>query len=116
MRRTLPNRNYRSIYSGFLARNAQVLFDRRFVWRKQTRAFVAQDCGTESVCALRSVRLVEQLRRRDAGLRIRREQTESAGTDQERATSVLRRRRFELLQQTQVISTTSTRQANQRAF
>src|SRR5262245_42913884 len=74
--RTLPNRNRRRVYSSFFARDAQVLFDRRFARRKQTGALVTQDCRSKSICALCSVRLVEQLRRRDAGLRLRREQAE----------------------------------------
>src|SRR5262249_41707433 len=63
IRQTLPRRNRRWVDSGFLAGDAQILFDRRFVRRNQTRTLVAENGATKSIRALCSVRLIEQLGR-----------------------------------------------------
>ena len=88
--RTLPSGNRGRIYSGSFARDAEVLFDRRIVGRKQTCALVTENRGTETVCTLRSIGLVEQLGRGDAGFAALRvgANLKPAGADQERATSV----------------------------
>ena len=48
--------------------------------------------------------------------RVRREQTQNAGCNQERATSILGRRCFQLFQKTEIVSAMAARQAEEFAF
>src|SRR4029077_5468452 len=118
MRGTLPEWNRRRTHSGFLACQAQVLFDRRLAGGKKTRAFVSQNRATDSIFALRSVRLIEQRGRGETALRIccGRKQSHSARGNDQWAPAIRADESFQPSQETQVVDAPAARQTDELTF